>query len=97
MLMSETIKLVKLVLVMLATNATSERSFSCLRRIKTYLRTKMGQQRLNHLMVLTTNKEKTDSLDLESVAREFISKSFNSLQKIVKNILHIIALFLHLS
>ncbi len=75
MLMSETLKLVKLVLMMPATNATSERSFSYLRRIKTYLRSTMGQQRLNHLIVLTTHKEKTDSLDLETVAREFISKS----------------------
>ena len=41
----------KLLLVMPATNATSERSFSALRRIKTYLRTTMTQQRLNHLMV----------------------------------------------
>ena len=34
----EVIKLVKLILVMPATNATSERSFSALRRLKTWLR-----------------------------------------------------------
>ena len=44
--------LLKLLLVMPATNATSERSFSALRRIKTYLRTTMIQMRLNSLMVL---------------------------------------------
>ena len=36
---------------MSATNATSERSFSALRRIKSYLRSTMHQQRLNHLMI----------------------------------------------
>ena len=37
-LMSAVCKLLSLVLVMPATNAVSERSFSCLRRLKSYLR-----------------------------------------------------------
>ena len=37
MLVAEVIKLVKLILVMPATNTVSERSFSSLKRIKTYL------------------------------------------------------------
>lgn len=44
--LSEVVKLVSLILVMPATNATSERSFSALKRVKTYLRTSMKQQRL---------------------------------------------------
>jgi hypothetical protein len=36
--LSEVVKLVRLILVMPATNATSERSFSALKRVKTYLR-----------------------------------------------------------
>ena len=39
MLVAEVIKLLKLLLVMPATNAVSERSFSSLKRIKTYLST----------------------------------------------------------
>ena len=35
---------------MSATNVASERSFSALRRIKSYLHSTMHQQRLNHLM-----------------------------------------------
>ena len=35
---------VKLILIMPASNATSERSFSALRRVKSYLRSTMGQQ-----------------------------------------------------
>ena len=41
---SEVCQVVKLLLVMPATNAYSERSFSVMRRLKTYLRSTMGQQ-----------------------------------------------------
>ena len=66
-------KIMQLLLVMPATNATSERSFSALRRVKTYLRTTMTQQCLNHLMVLHVHKTSTDALDLMGVAREFVA------------------------
>ena len=57
------------------TNATSERSFSLLCRLKNYLRT-MGQERLNHLMLLYVHKERTDKLDLKFVLNEFILNEF---------------------
>ena len=38
----------KIILVIPATNATSEHSFSALKRIKSYLRSTMSQSRLNH-------------------------------------------------
>ena len=41
---------IKLLLVVPATNATSERSGSALRRLKTCLPTTMPQERLNHCM-----------------------------------------------
>ena len=63
----------KLLLILPATNATSERSFSALRRVKTYLRSTMSQERLNNLMVLHVHKEKTDKLDLKLVCQEFVS------------------------
>ena len=56
-LLSEVCKVVKIVLVMPATNATSERSFSALRRVKNYLRSTMSQQRLNNLVVLHVHKD----------------------------------------
>ncbi|CAI6356965.1 unnamed protein product [Macrosiphum euphorbiae] len=37
--------------------ATSERSFSCLRRLKTYLRNKTGEERLNGLMLLNLYRD----------------------------------------
>ena len=48
-LLSEVCTLTKLMLVMPATNAISKRSFSALRLVKTYLRSTMTQERLNHL------------------------------------------------
>ena len=45
-----------------ATNAVSERSFSALRRIKSYLRANMSQERLNQSMVLHVHKHLTDPL-----------------------------------
>lgn len=73
-LISEVETLVKLVLVMPATNATSERTFSALRRIKTYLRSTMSQTRLNHLTLLHIHKDRTDSLKqkLIEVANMFV-------------------------
>ncbi len=70
---SSVLTAVKLLLVMPATNSTSERSFSALRRVKTYLRTTMTQQRLNNLMVLHVHKEFTESLNPMNIAQEFIA------------------------
>ena len=74
-LLSQVIKLVRLLLVMPATNAIGERSFSTMHRVKTYLRSTMSQKRLNLAMVLQIHKDLTDTLDLKSVCEEFISKS----------------------
>ncbi len=63
-------KLVRLLLVMPATNAGSERSLSALRRIKTYLRSTMSQQRMNRLMLLHIHKSHTDCLNLVEVAND---------------------------
>ena len=73
--MHQVCKLVRLLLVMPATNAQSERSFSAVRRIKTYLRSRMSQKRLNNLMLLHVHKSETDDLDLIDVANDFIAHS----------------------
>jgi len=72
---SEVVKVVQLILVMPATNAVSERSFSTMRRIKIYLRSTMllRQDPLNHLMTLHIYQDKLDNLDLVSVANDFVS------------------------
>ncbi|CAC5381633.1 unnamed protein product [Mytilus coruscus] len=72
--LNEVVKLIKLVLVMPATSATSERSFSSLRRMKSYLRSTMKQARLNSVMFLNVHKDKTDGLNIHDVAKEFVFK-----------------------
>ena len=73
-MLSEVMKVVRLLLVMSATNAISERSFSAMRCIKTYLRSTMLQERLNATMLLHVHKDLTDGLDLKSISNEFVRK-----------------------
>ncbi len=74
-LYSAVTRLVKLILVMSATNAVSERSFSALRRVKKWLRNTKGQVRLNWYMILHVHNDETDSLDLKAIANEFVSRN----------------------
>ena len=74
-LTAEVSNLLQLLLVMPATNAISERSFSALRRVKNYLRSSMTQERLNHLLLLHAHKQLTDLIDLIAVANDFVSLS----------------------
>ena len=72
LLLSEVIKVVKILLVMPATNAISERSFSVLKRVKTYLRSTTIDTRLNNIMALHVHKDRMDMLNLNDIASEFI-------------------------
>ena len=72
-LFSEVNNLLQLFLTVPVTTATSERTFSSLRRVKSYLRTTMTQERLNHLLLLYCHKSRTDSLDMTKMANSFIS------------------------
>ena len=74
-LFSEVLRLLQMLYVIPATTATAERSFSSLRRLKTYLRNSMTSQRLNHMMILHIHKDLTDQLDLNKVAAEFVSRN----------------------
>lgn len=70
--MKEALKLVQILLIIPATNATSERSFSTLRRIKSYLKSSMKQSRLNHLITFNIYKERLDELDMKTIANTFV-------------------------
>ena len=72
---SEIVTLVRILLVIPATNATSERTISALRRVKTYLRNTMTQTRMNSLLSLHVHKERTDALDLKAIANEFTARN----------------------
>ena len=79
-LLSQVCNVLKILLVMPVTNATSERSFSALRRVKSYLRSTMHQQRLNHLMTLHVHKHATDMLKSSDIASEFVEDSDHRLK-----------------
>ena len=65
--------LVKIYYTLPVTTATGERSFSALRRLKTFLRSTMTQPRLNRAMLLHVHKDRCDRLDVMSMAKLFIS------------------------
>ena len=64
--------LVRLRLVIPATSCESERSFSALRRLKTYRRCTMAQERLCNLALCQVHKHKLDDLDLDQLMEEWI-------------------------
>ena len=72
-LLSEVDKLLKLYLTVPVTSAPSERTNSTLKRIKSYLRSTMTQQRMNNVLICHAMKERTDKLDLIQIAKLFVS------------------------
>ena len=64
--LSDVHKLFRLYLTVLITSNTSERTFSALKRLVTYLRSTMTEKRLNNCFLLHIHKELTDQLDLTS-------------------------------
>ncbi len=63
-------RLCKFLAVIPATSCSAERSFSCLRRLKTYTRNTMAQSRLNFLAVL-------------NIVRAFTNRVMRNVDKIV--------------
>lgn len=64
--------LVRLLLVNPASSACAERSFSSLRRLKTYLRSTMGQARLNHVAVAHVHKTALVEIELKELMKQFV-------------------------
>ena len=73
-MLSEVSKLLRIYLTVPLSSATAERTFSSLRRLKNYLRS-TTQRRFNHLMLLHSHKDRTTSIDLVKIAKEFIAKN----------------------
>jgi len=59
-------------MVLLATNASSECSFSAMSCVTSYLRSTMSQGQLSHLTMLSVHKDLTDQLNLVHVAILFL-------------------------
>ncbi|KAJ8896194.1 hypothetical protein PR048_001537 [Dryococelus australis] len=72
-LFSEVCTCFKLPLVLPATSATAERTFSALRHLKTWLRSTMTQERLNHIAVLAVHWDLAKDFSNLDIANKFIS------------------------
>ncbi|XP_072169903.1 zinc finger MYM-type protein 1-like [Diadema setosum] len=67
--------IMQLLLVCPVSSSECERSFSTLRRLKTWLRNTMSQQRLNATAVCNVHSEILDEIDIHHVAKEFSTRS----------------------
>ena len=91
-MLSELDRLLLLYLTFPVTTATAERSFSSLRRVKTYLRNTLSACKLNNLLLMHVHQNRTDDLDLTKIAKAFIELNSRRLKllwhtKIVKVII----------
>ncbi len=71
-LFSQVEALLRLLLVVPASSAEAERSFSALRRLKTWLRSSMSQTRLNSVAVCHVHRERVYNLDKKKLCQEFV-------------------------
>ena len=74
-ILTEVHKFWRIYLTIPVTTSTAERSFSALKRVK--IRNSMTQGKLNHCMLLHMHHERTDTLDLVDIAKEFVSRCRN--------------------
>ena len=72
-MLSEVHNMLKLYLTVPITSATSERTFSALKRVFSYLRSSMTEKRPNNCLLLHVHKDLLDTCDVVEVAKEFIS------------------------
>ena len=72
-MLSEVYRLIQIFLTIPVTTSTAERTFSSLKRLKTFLRSTMTQPRLNALMLMYVHRDLTESMDLIDIAKSFIS------------------------
>ncbi|KAJ1135890.1 hypothetical protein NDU88_002319 [Pleurodeles waltl] len=72
---SQVEKLLQILLIIPVSSCEAERSFSGLRRLKTWLRSTMSQKRLNHVAICNIHKEMMDSIDLQTIAKQFVLRS----------------------
>ncbi|BFG30846.1 hypothetical protein CerSpe_171200 [Prunus speciosa] len=75
-------RLIRLVLTLPVSTATTERAFSCMRLIKNRLRNKIGDEFLADCMLLHIEREFADNIDNESIINYFNSMKTRRVQLI---------------
>lgn len=73
--LTEYVKFIRLLLTSPQTVVVAERSFSTLKRLKTYMQSTTKQQRTNDLAILQVHRDSTNEIDLSAIADEFICKN----------------------
>lgn len=71
---SQTYKLVVICVTIPVSSAACERTFSSLKRLKTYIRNCMTNERLNHLAIINIESEIAKQLNIEDVVTKFDSQ-----------------------
>ena len=65
-------KLLTIVLTSPVSSCTAQRSFSGLRRLKTYLRSRMSQERLNAVALMHVHKDVVEKIQIDELLDDFI-------------------------
>ena len=64
----------RIYLSLMVTNCSGERSFSKLKRVKNEQRTSLGQDKLNHLTLLSIEYELLDEIEVKDIIKKFASQ-----------------------
>ena len=67
----ELLRLLRISMTIAISTASCERSFSSLKRIKSYLRSTMGEQRLTDLAIISIERELSSSISLDEAVDIF--------------------------
>jgi len=67
-------RLIRIAVTLPVTSVEAERSFSCLKLIKTHLRTTMLNDRLSDIAVLSVHSQRANALDLDLVVDKFANR-----------------------
>lgn len=65
----------RMILCTPSTNCSSERSFSTLKRVKSYLGSISSEERFNSLAIFNIESDLTKKLDYKKVIEEFVHKN----------------------
>ena len=67
------VKLLKLALTVPVSSAHDERAFSCLKRVKTYLRSTMTEKQLSNLACISINRELVSTVSVRELQQQFLN------------------------
>ena len=76
-------RLLKILAIQPVSTASAERSFSCLRRLKDWLRSTMSEQRLSGLALMALNMNRTSLADAEKVLNRFAARKARKINILV--------------